>query len=135
MKLSEKYNIKICYFTLKHFNNFKNNYNRKIINKQFNYNYLNEIKLNNKKLLKSCMVFKDKNEINHYIKIFGTLNSMENFIIINITQYFIDSTYKCIPNNLPECKAFLLILGYDCSIDSFLICSAVLLSHKDKNIW
>ena len=83
LKLSEKYNIKKCYFTLKQFNNFKNNYNRKIINKQFNYNYLNEIKLNNKKLLKSCMVFEDKNEINHYIKIFGTLNSMENFTNIN----------------------------------------------------
>ena len=74
LKLLEQYNNKKCYFTLKQFNTFKNNYNRKIINKQFNYIYLNEIKFNNKKLLKSFMVFEDKNENNHYIKIFSTSN-------------------------------------------------------------
>ena len=43
-------------------------------------------------------------------------------------------------------KALLLIIGYDCSIDSFQLCCAVTLSHEDcetlcelysylKNIW
>ena len=108
LNLSEKYNIKKCYFTLKQFNNFKNNYNRIIINKQFNYNYLNEIKLNNKKLLNFFMVFEDKNENNHYIKIFGTLNSMKNYTNNNITQYFIDSTYKFIPKIYLNIKDFYL---------------------------
>ena len=33
------------------------------------------------------MIFQDENEINHYIKIFGIINSMKNLYNSNIIQY------------------------------------------------
>lgn len=83
-------------------------------------------------LLKSSHTFIDKNENEHIIKIFGTFNSMKNLSDKNFTQYFVDSTYKCIPAKLEKFKALLLIIGYDSSIDSFSICCAALLSHEDS---
>ena len=61
----------------------------------------------------------------------GTFNSMKNLSDSNSTQFFDDSTYKCIPANLAKFKALLLIIDYDSSIDSFSICCACLLSHED----
>lgn len=48
-------------------------------------------------------------------------------------MYFINSSCKCLTNNIPQCKALLIIIGYDSSIDTFLICCVVLLSHEDKD--
>ena len=84
LKLSEKCDIKTYYYSLKEFNNFKSNYNQKITNKKLNKDYLNDKTLNHKQLLKANIIFQDKNEINHYIKIFGIINSMKNLYNINI---------------------------------------------------
>ena len=46
------------------------------------------------------MIFNDENETNHYIKTYGTYKSMKNLSDTDITKYFIDSTYKCLPNNI-----------------------------------
>ena len=59
---------------------------------------------------------------------------MQNLSDKYFTQFFVDSTYKCIPANLVKFKALLLIIGYDSSIDSFSICCAALLSHEDAEI-
>lgn len=142
----EKYNVKEIYYTLTKFNNFKSNINKVLKKKHINYDYLNKIELNGIKLLLANFQFIDTEENIHHIKLFGTINSMSFLNDKNITQYFIDSTYKCLPNNMPKCKTFLLIIGYDCSIDSFQLCCAATLSHKDydtlcelysylKNIW
>ena len=84
-----------------------------------------------KKLLISSHKYIDKDEVEHSIKIFGTKKSMENLSNKNFSQYFLDSTYKCIPNNL-GCKALLLIIGYNTSNDNFELCSAILLTHEDN---
>lgn len=68
----------------------------------------------------------------HVIKIFETYNSMKNLSNKDFTQFFVDSTYKCIPANLEKFKALLLIIGFDSSIDSFSICCVAFLSHEDE---
>ena len=47
----------------------------------------------------------------------------------NVTQYFVDSSYKCLQNNIPECKAFLLTLSHE---DRDILCELYLYL---KNIW
>ena len=146
LNLSEKYNPNKFYYSLKKFNNFKMNHNNKLRRANINENYLDHIELRGKKLLKSTHRFIDPEEKEHIIKIYGTNKSMQNLSNKDFTQFFVDSTYKCIPNNMKDIKAFLLVIGYNSSIDSFELCCAILLSSEDtetlielysylKNMW
>ena len=129
--LSEKYNPNKIYYSLKKFNNFKNNYTQAKQNNIKNENYLDKVEVKGKKLLISSHKYIDKDEVEHSIKIFGTKKSLENLSNNYFSQYFLDSTYKCIPNNLGY-KALLLIIGYNTSNDNFELCSAILLTHEDN---
>ena len=132
LNLSEKYNPNKFYYSLKKFNNFKMNYKNKLRRANIKENYLDYIELRGKKLLKSAHRFIDPEEKEHIIKIYGTNNSMKNLSNKDFTQFFVDSTYKCIPTNMKDIKALLLIIGYNSSIDSFELCIAVLLSSEDS---
>ena len=78
--------------------------------------YLDIIELKNKNLLKSTHRFIDPNEKEYFIKIYGTNKSMKNLSNKYFTQFYIDSTYKCIPNNMKDTKALLLTL-YNLCLD------------------
>ena len=53
---------------------------------------------------------------------------------IKITQYFIDSTYRCVPLNYVNTKALLLIVGYNSQYDIFELCCAILLSAENTEL-
>ena len=50
--------------------------------------------------MKSTHRFIDAEEKEHVIKIYGTNKSKKNLSNKDFTHFFVDSTYKCIPNNL-----------------------------------
>ena len=76
--MSEKHHPTKIYYTLKKFNNFKNNYN-KVKNKNIQtQNYLDNIEVKGRKLLISTHKYLDNDNIQHNIKIFSTKNSMQN---------------------------------------------------------
>ena len=71
---------------------------------------------------------------------------MKNLSNKDFSQFFVDSTYKCVLNNIKNIKCLLLIIGYNSSKDSFELCCSVLLSNEDsetlielysylKNMW
>ena len=116
---------------MKKFNNFKDNYN-KVKHKNIQIeNYLDNIEVKGRKLLITTHKYLDKDEIQHTIKILRTKISMQNLSNKYFTQFFVDSTYKCIPNNLGY-KALLLIIGYNSKNDNFELYSAILLTHEDN---
>ena len=87
--ISERYHPSKVFYTLKKFNNFKNNYN-KIKNKNMQTEtYLDNIEVKGKKLLISSHKYLDKDDIEHVIKIFGTKKSMKKLNIKNFTQFFV----------------------------------------------
>ena len=129
MLIAEKYHP--TFYSLKKFNNFKNNFNA-IKHKNVKTNlYINNIEINGKKLLISSYNYLDNEDNEHIIKIFGTKISMSNLSNKSFTHFFVDSTYRCVPNNFTY-KALLLIIGCNNSLnDKFELCSAILLSHED----
>ena len=122
--MSEKHHPTKIYYTLKKFNNFKNNYN-KVKNKNIQtQNYLDNIEVKGRKLLISTHKYLDNDNIQHNIKIFGTKNSKLNLSNKYFTQFFVDSIYKYIPNNIGY-KALLLIIGYNSKNYNFELCSVI----------
>ena len=71
---------------------------------------------------------------------------MKNLSNKDFAQFFVDSTYKCVPNNIKNIKCLLFIIGNNSSNDSFELFYSVLLSNEDsetfielysylKNMW
>ena len=56
---------------------------------------------------------------------------MQNLSNNNFVQFFIDSTYKCVPNNL-RYKVLLLIIGCNSTKGNFELCTASFLTHEDN---
>ena len=76
--MSEKHHPTKIYYTLKKFNNFKNNYNKAKNKNIQTENYLDNIEVKGRKLLISTHKYLDNDNIQHNIKIFSTKNSMQN---------------------------------------------------------
>ena len=66
---------------------------------------LKQIELADEKLWKFSHEYKSNDK-----KIICSLSLLND---VKITQYFIDSTYECIPLNYKNIKALLLIIGYN----------------------
>jgi len=89
--ISERLHPTKIYYTLKKFNNFKNNYNKVKHKNIQTENNLDNIEVKGRKLLISSHKYLDKDEIQHTIKILGTKNSMHNLSNKYFTQFFVDS--------------------------------------------
>ena len=76
-------------------------------------------------------------QVNKYknFHILGTFNSVALLNDKNINQYFIDTTYKSIPNDIDNDKCLLVIIGYNYSKDLLELNLVVLLSREDTNIY
>ena len=98
--------------------NYKNNLKKQNINES----YLDKIEIRGNKLLKSKLRFNDTDDNEHLIKIFGAHKSMKNLCNKDFSQFFVDSTYKCVLNNIKNIKCLLLIIGYNSSKHFFELC-------------
>ena len=60
------------------------------------------------------MIFKDI-QIDNYktFRIYTTDLSLSLLNNKNINHYFIDTTYKCVPNDKDEARSLLIIIGYN----------------------
>jgi len=53
----------------------------------------------------------------------------------DINQFFIDTTYKCLPNELEDAKSFLVLIGYNTKKDLFELILVAILSYEDLDIF
>lgn len=53
----------------------------------------------------------------------------------DINQFFIDTTCKCLPNELEEIKIFLVLIGYNAKKDLFEMILVGILSFEDSDIF
>ena len=67
-------------------------------------------------------------------RLFGTKESLKLLKEEKSTQFFIDSTYRCVPSNYNNTKALLLIVCYNSFADRFDLCCAILLSHENGEL-
>ena len=76
-------------------------------------------------------------QVNKYknFRIFGTFNSVALLNDKNINQYFIDTTYKSVPNDIDNAKCLIVIIGYNYSKDLFKLILVAILNHYDTNIY
>ena len=66
-------------------------------------------------------------------RLFGTKYSLSLLDDVKITQYFIGSTYGCIPLNYKNTKALLLIVGYNSQYYMIeLFCIVLLCAENSK---
>ena len=136
LELIERYNVKKIKFSKKQFMNYK--YQKKeVVNEEFFIDQkIKNIKLYDIPLQKYYINYYDI-ESKQYegFRIFGTEESLNLLSSKNITQYFIDSTYKCLPANQKAIKAFVLLIGYNLERDMFELCCAAVFSKEDSNIY
>ena len=97
---------------------------------------LKNIKLNDIPLQKFIINYYD-NESKEYegFRIFGTDESLKLLSSKHISQYFIDSTYRCLPINQKNIKALVLLIGYNTEREMFELCCAAVFSKEDSNIY
>lgn len=63
--------------------------------------------------------------------IYGTFNSMKNFILKILNNILQIVTYKCISNELSGKNALLVLMGYNYKYDKFELILIALLSHEE----
>ena len=139
LNLLEHYELEKITFTPNKFNVFKSNYNKKKFFNNNIYQKLDNIKLHGKNLLKFKMDYIDidiKNkDIKKNFRIFGTLYSLGLLHNKDISQYFIDCTYKYILSDLIGINALLVLIGYNHRLDKFQLVLIALLSNEDTDIF
>ena len=134
VSLVNKFEVQKIYYTSQKFSNYKTKLNRAYIYSKNNIDKLNDIKLFGKNLLICYMKFKDIQTDNYKtFRIYATDLSLSLLNNKNINQYFIDTTYKCVPNDIDEAKSLLIIIGYNNSTDKFELILASLLSKEDSD--
>ena len=111
LSLVEKYNVKKVVYNHQNFSVLKNDLNKKNFSNISIEEKLDNIKLLGKKLMNCKLEYIDKNnkDIEKKFRIYGTNKSMKLLRDKEISQYFTDCTYKCLPSELLN-KSSLLVL-------------------------
>ena len=73
------------------------------------------------------MWWKYKN--NETIRIYGTDNSLK------LLSFFIDSTYRCLTQNIKTANALVLLIGYNSERNMFELCCSAVFSKEDTTIY
>ena len=107
LELLERYNVKKIKFSKKQFMNFKYQKKEILNNESYMEQSIKNIKLNDVPLQKFIINYYD-NDSKEYegFRIFGTEESLKLLSSKQISQYFIDSTYRCLPINQKKYKSF-----------------------------
>ena len=109
------------------------------IKKENNFK-IDSIELRGKKLFLGKIEFISNKTMNNSeyvskcIRLHGTNESCDLLDNKNITQYFVDNTYKCVPKTIENANSLLLLVGYNSNSDIFELCLAALMSHEDSEI-
>ena len=53
----------------------------------------------------------------------------------DITQYFIDGTYKCVPNLVPSTNVLIIIIGYNANLQKNELCLVATFTKEDKDTY
>lgn len=77
--------------------------------------------------------YKNK-DVEKNFRIYGTNKSISLLYSKDISQYFTDCTYKCLPSELSNKASLLVLLGYNYKIDKFQLVLIGILSHEDSDI-
>ena len=135
INLIHQYELTKISYSKAQFSKFKSELNKRYIYNRTINERLNDIKLYSKNLLLCHMYYNDiqTNKFKTF-RIFGTYKSISLLNDNNINQFFIDTTYKSVPNDLEDAKCLLVILGYNYTKDLFELILVALLSHEDTNI-
>ena len=137
LSLIEKYNVKKIEYNNKNFSVFKNSLKKAQYTNLKIDEKLDNIKLLGKKLM-VCKLeyvdYKDK-ETEKNFRIYATKKSISLLYSKDISQYFTDCTYKCLPSELSNKSSLLVLLGYNFKIDKFQLILIGILSHEDSDIY
>ena len=133
-KINDKYNVENISFSEKQFNNMKFR-----INKQNNFNKIKEdrlklLEVSGEKLWKCSHEYISVEKKDYMYRLFGTKFSLSLLNDDKIIQYFIDSTYRCVPLNYLNTKALLLIAGYNSQYDMLELCCVAILSAENTEL-
>ena len=123
--LKEKYNCEKIVYRLSQFNNYKK---RTIKNIKFDdkrEEMIDSIELNKEKLLKVKIEFQNEKNLKNTIRLYATSESLKLFNDKNISQYFLDYTYKCVPHSNNSIHVLLLIIGFNKLRERFELVSVV----------
>ena len=94
------------------------------------------MKLFGKNLLFANIKYKDiQTEKDKSFRIFGTDKSISLLCSKDINQYFIGTTYKCLPNDLEDAKSFLVLIGSNNKKDFFQLVLVAILSCEDYDLY
>ena len=111
LELVENYKVKLIKYSKKQISNFKN-LKKEILNAEiYKEESLSNIKLYNINLQKFFIIYYDENtKNNETIRIYGVDNSLKLLSSEKISQFFIDSTCRCLPQNMKADNALVLLM-------------------------
>ena len=136
LELIDRFKVKQIKFSKSQFSNFKNRKKEKINIEYYQVERFKNLKLYEVPLQKLYMEYYDENsKKNQFFRIFATEESLKLLSSKNISQYFIDSTYRCIPNSQNNYEAFVLLIGYNTIREMFELCCCAIFSKEDTIIY
>ena len=124
-----KISSKINYTT---FQNIKRDYNKLTINNKTKIEILDNIQYLEENLMKLKLSFYDKKNKFNEIRIFATNEMLNNLADKNVNQYFMDGTYKIVPN-IGNFATLVTLLGYNKIKNTFVQCCFSLLTDETQN--
>ena len=116
------------------FQNLKKDYNKIALNNKTKMEILDNIKYLDENLYKTKFNYIDEINNNHEIRIYATKEMLNNLNNANIEQYFMDGTYKIVPN-FGNFKTMVTLLVYNKEINAFVQCCYTLLTDETENIY
>ena len=125
---------KIIYIT-NQFSNYKANLKKINLFDKSIYEKLNDIKLKGKNLLSCFIKYKDIQTQNYKnFRIYSTDLSISLLNSKEMNQYFIDTTFRCEPNEIHDSNSLLVMLGYNNSKDIFELILVALITNEDNEL-
>ena len=116
------------------FQNIKRDYNNITLNNKTKIEILDNIKYIDENLLKIKFKFKNDNNNTHEIRIYATNEMLKNLNNDDIEQYFLDGTYKIVPN-FGNFKTLVTFIGFNKKANAFVQYCYILLTDETQNIF
>ena len=133
-QLNDKYNIDKIYFTEKQFINMKYRIKRQNEFNKVKEQRLKDLELAGERLWRCNLEYVSPEKKEYMFRLFRTKESLKLLKDEKSTQFFIDSTYRCVLSNYNNTKALLLIVCYKSSANRFDLCCVVLLSYENGEL-
>ena len=76
-----------------------------------------------------------KKKIKNTIRIYGTETSIHLLNDPDITQYFIDETYRCVPHSIKSVNVLILLIGYNKKLQIFELCLIATMNKENLDMY